>query len=63
MKYMLQINITVFELEPTVQRLAYKWFGVFDDATHKTIVGDGVAGIQIAVEKGSRSLLEFGTHL
>uniref|UniRef100_A0A7I4YUI2 PABS domain-containing protein n=1 Tax=Haemonchus contortus TaxID=6289 RepID=A0A7I4YUI2_HAECO len=35
------VNITVVEIDPTMVKMAYKWFGVVDSETHHTIVQDG----------------------
>ncbi|CAD5234809.1 unnamed protein product [Bursaphelenchus xylophilus] len=47
-----QWNITVYEIDPTVVKLANKWFGVVDDDFRRTVIQDGVIAINESASKG-----------
>ncbi|KAL3089679.1 hypothetical protein niasHT_020458 [Heterodera trifolii] len=48
------LNITIYELDPMVVQMADKWFGTVEDSTRRTIVEDGIFGIEKAAENGEQ---------
>ncbi|VDD88461.1 unnamed protein product [Enterobius vermicularis] len=48
------VNATVIEIDPTVTRIAQRWFQAVNDSGHLIIVGDGRRFLEDAASKGQR---------
>jgi hypothetical protein len=46
------VNISVYEIDPTVRELAHRWFGVTDADMRRTIVKDGLVALKEAELRG-----------
>ena len=52
---MLQWKINVYELDPTIVKIASRYFGVIDDEQRQTHTRDGLKALQEAASHGTRT--------
>uniref|UniRef100_A0A1I7YZQ9 PABS domain-containing protein n=1 Tax=Steinernema glaseri TaxID=37863 RepID=A0A1I7YZQ9_9BILA len=46
------LDLTVVELDPTMEEVARKWFGAVEDARRRTVLGDGAEFVRLAAREG-----------